>query len=125
MNDVVAGEGRAAYRSLCPHQRTDTRKHAEHIVTRRWLREVLAGGCEDKLDLLLDGDRLQTCLCDRCVCRANEYMTMPGNCEQDAPVAGVRHHDGAVAGQKLGAENQVDTLTGSGQRLYLRFRQLS
>src|SRR5262249_61434361 len=52
-------------------------------------------------------------------------MSMPWNCEQDTSVAGVRHHDGAVAGQKLGAENEVDTLTGRDQRLHLGFRQLS
>ncbi len=39
-------------------------------------------------------------------------MAVPGNGEEHAAVAGVRHHDGGVAQQKRTLEDQVNTLAG-------------
>ena len=46
-------------------------------------------------------------------------MTMPGNDEENPPIAGTRHHQRRIAGQKAAVEDQMDTLAGDQQRFCL------
>ena len=70
-----------------------------------------AGRLQNELDLLLHGatgssERRG----DRRIGGADQRMAMPGNGEHHAAIAGVRHHDGAIAGQKRAVEHQVHSL---------------
>ena len=47
---------------------------------------------------------------------------MPGDGEHHAAVAGVRHHDGVIARQKLAGKHQVNALAGGDHRFRLRIR---
>src|SRR5260370_31476194 len=47
-------------------------------------------------------------------------MVMPWDSEHHPPVAGMRHHNGAVARNEGSIEDQMDSLTGSNDRFYRR-----
>ncbi len=49
-------------------------------------------------------------------------MTVPRNRKQHAPVAGMRHHDGRIAGKKRTVKYQVNALAGRNHRLDRRVR---
>ena len=119
---VVARERRGVAALAGAHQRPDAREHAEHVGARRLPVQVERRGLQDELDLLLQRHRLQRGLRNRRVGGAHHRVAVPRDGEHHAPVAGVRHHDGVVAGQERSVEHQVDALAGRDHRLRRRGR---
>jgi len=99
------------------HQRADAGKNAEHIGSRRALREVVARRFEDEVDLLTRRVRLQHRLRNSRVGGAYQRVAVPRDGEHHAPIARVRHHDRSITGQKLPRQHDVHTLARRDDRL--------
>ncbi len=124
MDGVIARERRRLARSpIGFHQRTNADIDAEHITALWRAAEVLGSGVENELDLFLEGKRVIGRFLNRRIGRAHHRVLMPGDGKQHPAVAGVRHHDGGVAAQKLPLEDQVDTLAGRDHAVHLRLCQ--
>ena len=123
MDGVIARQRRGQPAVARTHQRSDTRKHAEHVGARRRLVEVEPGGLQHERHLALERPRLEHRGLDRGVGRADDRMSVPRNGEHHPAVLGVRHHDGGVAREKRAVEDQVDTLARRDDRCGCRVRQ--
>ena len=99
MDGVIAGKSRclARIRSGGFHQRANANVHAKDVLPARWPAEIAFRRFEDEFDLLLHGQRIVGGLVDGGVGGADDGVAMPGNGEEHAAIAGMRHHDGRIA----------------------------
>src|SRR6185437_17108061 len=98
MNGVIARKSGclARVRSGGFHQRANANIDAEDILAARWTAEIALRCLEDEVDLLLHGQWIVRGPVDGSVGGADHSMTVPGDGEEHAAIAGVRHHDGGV-----------------------------
>ena len=82
----------------------------------------MPGGREDEFDFLLHGDGLERRGWDGRVSGSDQGVTVPGNCEQHAAIAGVRNHNRAFTLQEARIEDQVNALAGNDHRRDGRLR---
>src|SRR5258705_14016263 len=102
MNDVISCERCGVGRTGSANQRPDAGEYAQHIAARWRFAHVLPGGCEDKFDFLLHGDRLERGGRDWRVRGSDPPMTMARAGEEDAAVPGVPDQGGAVSRREAG-----------------------
>jgi hypothetical protein len=98
------------------HQRANAGKHAQDIAARGLPCQIKRGGREDEIDLLLQRHRLERGAVHRSIGGADQRVAVPWNSEHHAAVAGMRDHDGVLAGQKGAVEDQVHSLAGRDHR---------
>ena len=102
MDGVVArdGGGLAAGASEGFCEGADTDENAENVFACGLAGEVAACGFENKLDLLLEWERLVGDRVDRCIRRPDERAVVPWDGEEYAAVVGLRDEQRGVSREK-------------------------
>ena len=65
---------------------------------------------DDKIDLLLQWERLFRNLIHRSVCCTKDHLAFPRDKEQDPSIVSFWEHHSSVASEKMFVNNQMDTL---------------
>ena len=89
---------------------------AQHIGRGGMAGEVAGGVRQQEIDLLRKGSRFEGGRRYRGVGGADNGPAVPGDREQHPPIVGMRHHDGAVAGEKRAVQHEMHTLAGGDER---------
>ncbi len=112
LNGMITGQcgGSGILRRF--HQRANPREHADNVRTVGRTSQILPGGFKNKINfrILRYGFQGHAFQCG--VGCAQEGAIVPWDGKQHSPIAGVRHHDGGIAGKKRFLQHQMHPLAG-------------